>query len=167
MKPIRVFRDVVLALTAVSLAIAAGLSIYFQLSFLTITSRSMEPTISAGDMVLTRPIPVAQIRSRDVVVLPVPDVEGLRYSHRVMSDTREFDDVVVTTKGDANPNPDAWTLQITSQEVPKVVAVIPTAPILNGPIERKWIYYGLFYGGASLGLYASWMLVRRKAHSSM
>jgi signal peptidase I len=167
MKPIRVFRDVVLALTAVSLAIAAGLSIYFQLSFLTITSRSMEPTISAGDMVLTRPIPVAEIRSRDVVVLPVPDVEGLRYSHRVMSVTREFDDVVVTTKGDANPKPDAWTLQITSQEVPKVVAVIPTAPILNGPIERKWIYYGLFYGGAALGLYASWMLVRRKAHSSM
>jgi hypothetical protein len=38
---------------------------------------------------------------------------------------------------------------------------------LNGPIERKWIYYGLFYGGAALGLYASWMLVRRKAHSSM
>jgi signal peptidase len=167
MKPIRVFRDVVLALTAVSLAIAAGLSIYFQLSFLTITSRSMEPTISAGDMVLTRPIPVAEIRSRDVVVLPVPDGEGLRYSHRVMSVTREFDDVVVTTKGDANPKPDAWTLQITSQEVPKVVAVIPTAPILNGPIERKWIYYGLFYGGAALGLYASWMLVRRKAHSSM
>ena len=167
MKPIRVFRDVVLALTAVSLAIAAGLSIYFQLSFLTITSRSMEPTISAGDMVLTRPIPVAEIRSRDVVVLPVPDVEGLRYSHRVMSVTREFDDVVVTTKGDANPKPDAWTLQITSQEVPKVIAVIPTAPILNGPIERKWIYYGLFYGGAALGLYASWMLVRRKAHSSM
>jgi hypothetical protein len=84
-----------------------------------------------------------------------------------MSVTREFDDVVVTTKGDANPKPDAWTLQITSQEVPKVVAVIPTAPILNGPIERKWIYYGLFYGGAALGLYASWMLVRRKAHSSM
>jgi signal peptidase I len=84
MKPIRIFRDVALALTAVSLAIAAGLSIYFQLSFLTITSRSMEPTISAGDMVLTRPIHAAEIRSRDIVVLPVPDAQGLRYSHRVI-----------------------------------------------------------------------------------
>ena len=166
MKLIRVFRDVTLALTAISLAIAAGLSIYFQLSFLTITSRSMEPTISAGDMVLTRPIPAAEIRSRDIVVLPVPDAEGLRYSHRVISVKKDLNDVVVNTKGDANPKPDAWTLQITSKEVPKVLAVIPTAPILNGPIDRKWIYYGLFYGGAALGLYASWVLVRRSSRTS-
>ena len=71
-------------------------------------------------------------------------------------------DVVVKTKGDANPNPDSWELTITSEKVPKIVAVIPTAAIFNGPVERKWIYYGLFYGGALLALYGSWRLLRKR-----
>ena len=69
--------------------------------------------------------------------------------------------MIVSTKGDANPKVDSWELKITSADVPKVMAVIPTALIFNGPIERKWIYYGLFYGGALLGLYGSWRLVKR------
>ena len=121
----------------------------------------MEPTISAGDMVLTRQVPAKEIRTRDVVILPVPDAPGFNYSHRVVAVKKEADGVVVTTKGDGNPKPDSWELMITSKEVPKVISVIPTAIIFGGPIERKWIYYGLFYGGAILGLYGSWRLVKR------
>lgn len=137
------------------------MSFYFQTSFLTITSRSMEPTIQAGDMVLTRQISTQEIRSRDVVILPVPDALGVNYSHRVVSVRKAENSVAVTTKGDANPKPDSWELNITSSEVPKVMAVIPTAFIFDGPIERKWIFYGLFYGGALLALYGAVRLLKR------
>jgi signal peptidase I len=161
MKTLRVIKDVTLAVTAIAFVMGAVLSFYFQTSFLTVTSRSMEPTISAGDMVLTRQFPAKEIRARDVVILPVPDAPGFNYSHRVIAIKKEADGVVVTTKGDGNPKPDSWELKITSEEVPRVLSVIPTAPIFNGPIERKWIYYGLFYGGAVLGLYGSWRLLKR------
>ncbi len=161
MKTLRVIKDVTLAVTAIAFVMGAVLSFYFQTSLLTVTSRSMEPTISAGDMVLTRQFPAKEIRARDVVILPVPDAPGFNYSHRVIAIKTEKDGVVVTTKGDGNPKPDSWELMITSKEVPKVISVIPTAIIFDGPIERKWIYYGLFYGGAVLGLYGSWRLVKR------
>ena len=161
MKNLRVIKDVTLAVTAIAFVMGAVLSFYFQTSFLTVTSRSMEPTIRAGDMVLTRQVPAKEIRTRDVVILPAPDAPGFNYSHRVVAVKKEADGVVVTTKGDGNPKPDSWELMITSKEVPKVISVIPTAIIFDGPIERKWIYYGLFYGGAILGLYGSWRLLKR------
>ena len=161
MRVTRIIRDIFLIATAFLTLVLAVFTIYWQSSFLTITSRSMEPTIKAGDMVVTKQISTKEIKVRDVIVLPLPDVEGLRFSHRVVSVRNQADDVVVKTKGDGNPNPDSWELLIEGEEVPKVMAVIPTAPILNGPIERKWIYYGLLYGGAILGLYGSWLLLKR------
>ena len=161
MKIVRFIKDITLAVSAIGFALAAIFSFYFQTSFQTVTSRSMEPTFKAGDMVLTRQVPTSAIQARDVVILPVPDAPGLIYSHRVIAIKKDPKEVIVTTKGDANPKPDSWELRLTSEKVPKVMAVIPTALIFNGPIERKWIYYGLFYGGALLGIYGSWRLLRR------
>jgi signal peptidase I len=161
MKTFKVVKDVVLAVSAIGFVIAAILAFYFQTSFQTVTSRSMEPSIKAGDMVVTRQVPAKDIEMRDVVILPLPDADGLYFSHRIVGIKKQSGDVIVATKGDANPKPDSWQLKITSGDVPKVMAVIPTALIFNGPIERKWIYYGLFYGGALLGLYGSWRLVKR------
>ena len=161
MKTFNVLKDVALAASAIGFVIAAIFAFYFQTSFQTVTSRSMEPSIKAGDMVLTRQVPAEDIQMRDVVILPLPDADGLYFSHRIVGIKKQSGDVIVATKGDANPKPDSWELKITSGDVPKVMAVIPTALIFNGPIERKWIYYGLFYGGALLGLYGSWRLVKR------
>jgi len=161
MKTFKVVKDVALAASAIGFVIAAIFAFYFQTSFQTVTSRSMEPSIKAGDMVLTRQVPAEDIQMRDVVILPLPDADGLYFSHRIVGIKKQSGDVIVATKGDANPKPDSWELKITSGDVPKVMAVIPTALIFNGPIERKWIYYGLFYGGALLGLYGSWRLVKR------
>ena len=88
MKTLRVIKDATLAVTAIAFVMGAVLSFYFQTSFLTVTSRSMEPTINAGDMVLTRQIPAKEIRTRDVVILPVPDAPGFNYSHRVVRDNQ-------------------------------------------------------------------------------
>lgn len=162
MKTLKVVKDITLALSAIGFIAAAIFSFFLQTSFQTVTSRSMEPSIKAGDMVLTRQIPTEEIRTRDVVILPLPDADGLYFAHRIVGVNQTSGDVVVKTKGDANPNPDSWELTITSEKVPKIVAVIPTAAIFNGPVERKWIYYGLFYGGALLALYGSWRLLRKR-----
>jgi signal peptidase I len=161
MRTVRLIKDITFATTALLFVLAAIFSVYFRAGFLTITSRSMEPTIKAGDMVLTRMIPTKDIQSRDIVVLPLPENKNMRYSHRVISVKESGGDLVVKTQGDANPNPDKWELAITSEDASKVVAVIPTAKVFNGPVERKWIYYGLFYGGALLALYGAWRLVKK------
>jgi signal peptidase I len=161
MKAVAVVRDTLLVAIALIVALGAVLAIYFGAGFLTITSRSMEPTFSAGDMVLTRMIPANQVKVRDVLVLPVPEKKVLRYSHRVVSLQRTNEGLQVTTKGDANPLPDAWKVEISSDKVTKVISVIRTAPIFSGPISRSMIYYGLFYGGAVLAFFGAWRLVRR------
>ena len=161
MRAIKVIKDITLASTALLFVLMAIFSIYYKAGFVTITSRSMEPTIQAGDMVLTRMISTEEIQPRDIVILPLPEDKSIRYSHRVISVKKSGDEVVVKTQGDANPNPDEWELAITSQEATKVVAVIPTAKVFNGPIERKWIFYGLFYGGALLALYGAVRLLKR------
>ena len=154
-------RDGALAIFALIFAVGAICAIYFHAGFVTITSRSMEPTINAGDMVLTRIVPANQVKVRDVLVLPVPENEALRYSHRIVSLQRSREGLAIKTKGDANPQVDSWNMEITSPEVTKVMAVMRTAPIMNGPISRSTIYCGLFYGGAALGLFGAWRLVRR------
>lgn len=102
----------------------------------------MEPTIKAGDMVVTRLIPLKNIATRDIVVLPLPESPSIRYAHRIISVERGDAGVNLKTKGDANPNPDSWNLEVRSKKVTQVMAVIPTARIFSGAIERKWIYVG-------------------------
>ena len=64
MKVVAVVRDVLLVVVALIVTLGAVAAIYFGAGFLTITSRSMEPTFSAGDMVLTRTIPANQVKDR-------------------------------------------------------------------------------------------------------
>lgn len=155
------FRDLSLIATAMMMSVGAILAIYFHTGFLTITSRSMEPTIKAGDMVLTSLVPRDDIRVRDIVVLPIPENPELNFSHRIISVEKGEEGLRIRTKGDGNPNPDNWSMEVTSKDVTQVLAVIPTAKIFNGPLERKWIFYGLFYGGALLALYGAWRLVKK------
>jgi signal peptidase len=161
MRGVKLLRDFTLVVVALISVVGAVLAFYFHAGFFTITSRSMEPTIKAGDMVLTRLAPIDEIQMRDVVVLPVPENPALRYAHRIIAIEKKGDELQVRTKGDANPQPDSWNMVVKSKEVTQVLAVIPTAKIFSGPIERKWIYYGLFYGGALLALYGAWRLVKK------
>lgn len=130
MKPIRLISDIVLVLLTAVLFCGAVLSIYFHTGFLVVSSRSMEPTMQAGDMLIVRPVEISTIKRSDVLVLPVPEIENLRYSHRVVDISRELNGYFIKTQGDANPAPDAWSLNVTDKEVPKVIAILPTSFIL-------------------------------------
>ena len=127
MKLLRIIFDIVLGLLALSLLSLAVLVIYFQTSFLVVSSRSMEPMMQVGDLIAVRPVEISTVQKSDVLVLSVPDIENLRYSHRVVDISRELNGYLIKTKGDANPAPDAWSLNVSDKEVPKVIAVLPTS----------------------------------------
>lgn len=54
------------------------------------------------------------------------------YVHRLTSVRIDEGQVIVTTKGDANPAPDPWELRIDSAYVPLVVGQIPMPGVLAG-----------------------------------
>ncbi len=128
--PVRVLSvlgHVVLAVAAIAALCGAGAVVVYRLGFSPVLSPSMVPTFAAGDLIVTSPRPSSDIAVGDVLVLPIPDSPGQRYVHRVLTVTTGADGLpVVTTKGDANPAPDPWTLSITSAKVPAVITSVPT-----------------------------------------
>lgn len=160
MKVTKTIGDVLLIILTLTIVPAAGLAIYSKVSFLTVTSRSMEPTIASGDTLITRQVPRGDVAPSEIIVLPVPDNPTLRYAHRVVSAQNEATGTILKTKGDANPSLDSWTMRITSDVVPRVIGVIPTSAIFNGPISRPSAFVGLLTLGALLLVLAIVRLIR-------
>ncbi|MET9224560.1 signal peptidase I [Lentzea sp. NPDC003310] len=125
-KPVRgVVSGVLLAALAVAAVAGALVVVLARVGFSPVLSPSMEPAFAPGDLLVTRAVPVADLRVGDVVVLPRPDVPGERYAHRVVELTARSGEPVVRTKGDANESADPQPLRITSPTVPVAVANVP------------------------------------------
>ncbi|MFL5909920.1 MAG: signal peptidase I [Gaiellaceae bacterium] len=94
----------------------------------TVMSGSMEPTIKTGDVVLLKHLDRAP-RVGDVIAVSVPELAQSRYGyppvviHRVMRIAPNGD---ITTKGDARPKPDPFSVKRGSATA-RVVATIPAA----------------------------------------
>lgn len=95
------------------------------LGFAPVLSPSMEPAFHPGDLVVTKPEPASAVKVGQVVALPVPDAPGQRYVHRIISVSTKNGRPLVQTKGDANPEPEPFSLRIDSPTVPVVVATVP------------------------------------------
>ena len=113
-------------------AVALGLVVAFAVGRLVfhlgldpVLTGSMRPTFAPGDALLTRPVDVHSLRPGDIAVF-VPPGEDAAYAHRITGVSDINGHVVVTTKGDANPAPDAWHAGFTQHRVPKVVTVVPS-----------------------------------------
>ncbi len=85
---------------------------------------SMLPTYGPGSVVVTEPVPVADLH-RGMIVLFTPPGEHVEFAHRIVSVTGPRMAPVITTKGDANRFPDPWHAQLTSATVPRVVTTVP------------------------------------------
>lgn len=112
---------------------------------------------------MTRQANSDEIRLSDVVVLPLPEKRELSYSHRIIELKKYGENILIRTKGDANPKPDTWALEITSDTLPKVIGTIPSAPILNSVVGRRTLFLTLLSGGIALLLLGIWRIVRRSA----
>jgi signal peptidase I len=72
-----------------------------------ITSGSMTGTYDRGSLVFDRVVPTAGLRAGDVITFRPPGHAGL-VTHRIATVRTAGGQRVYTTKGDANPAPDAW-----------------------------------------------------------
>lgn len=116
--------------TCVTLAVAAmlfsaaGLLFFMHLSIQPVLTGSMRPTYGPGWAVVSRSIPVTSIRPGMVVIF-VPPGQSVSYAHRVLTVTGSPNNPVLTTKGDANPGPDAWHARIKAKNIQEVIWAIP------------------------------------------
>ncbi|MCC2333735.1 signal peptidase I [Cellulomonas wangsupingiae] len=116
---------------------------------LTVLSGSMEPTISAGDLVVVRPTDPADLRIGDVVtVQPVSDDPTL-VTHRIVGVTHGSDGIAgFVTQGDANEHAD-------EPVVPEQVMgrVVYTVPLVGHVTHGTWGPYVAAAVGVGLVVY--------------
>jgi signal peptidase I len=72
-----------------------------------ITGGSMEPTIPLGAEVFVRPVRADRLRVGDVITFHKPDDVSELVTHRIVA----IHGGTMTTKGDANKQPDAWRIR--------------------------------------------------------
>ena len=111
--------------------LALGITIRVaNLHIATVVSNSMQPTFSAGDLVVTQTVPTSSIQVGDVIEF-VPPTGGRTLIHRIAS----LENGVITTRGDANSVADPWHLTLSGTSVDRLVATVPFAGWLT---ELRW-----------------------------
>lgn len=108
--------------------------------FLTVTGNSMEPVISAKDVVVVLPVDYKDQEIGDIIVYR-HEIEGKEFSftHRIVAIEYEDDEVRIITKGDNLPAPDNYFVR-SSQIVGTVVLIIP---FLGAFLRFANSFYGL------------------------
>ncbi|MCO7218777.1 signal peptidase I [Klenkia sp. PcliD-1-E] len=111
---------------------------------------SMTPYAPAGSLVLVVDVPGTDIRSGDVVAFrppaPFEVVDGRPILHRAV----EVADGSMTTKGDANPDPDPWRVALGRGSFARAVLVVPLLGrvLAGGPVAAL----SLVAGAAALAM---------------
>lgn len=145
-------------LLAVAMACAASI---LRIGFTPVLTNSMAPTFEPGTVAITRPKDTQELKVGDVIILPLPDSNGQRYLHRLIEVRHVGDAIWVKTKGDHNPLPDAWTLEVTSATAPVAVGSIPYVGWLTNVMRGTVVRLG-FAGGIVLLVVVGFERTRRE-----
>lgn len=113
----------------------------------TMLTGSMAPLINPGDVVVTVPTSVADIRVGDVITYHIPVEDQRVETHRVTEVLANADgSIAVRTKGDANDGVDPWTASFQASSVDKQVLTIPfvgqAIRALRQPLVLNTVMYG-------------------------
>jgi signal peptidase len=104
------------------LAVGMGILVLVAgLHFQTVTSGSMRPTISPGDLAVTQAVPVSSLKVGDVIVFYPPGGGTEPVLHRIVS----LENGLIKTRGDANNVDDPWQVTLTGTTAYRMVAVVP------------------------------------------
>lgn len=109
-------------LVLATMVVGVGAMLGYRLS--PVLSGSMRPAFSPGAAVVLRPVPVSTVRPGMIVEF-VPPGQSAPYTHRVISVTGSPSRPLIRTKGDANPAPDPWQVQLNGPDVNEVVGSVP------------------------------------------
>lgn len=143
--------------------VVTTLFLIFGVGFHALLTNSMAPDFPAGSVVVTIQTSTARIEEGDVIKLPLPGGHGEHYVHRVVEVLPIVTATTVVTKGDNNPSPDPWTLEILSPTTPRVIASVPFVGYLNELTHStgtKLFLASMVMGGVGLALHR----VRRSPH---
>lgn len=161
-------RVVTAALARMALTVAMSMTLWAAAPALwgwhptTVASGSMEPHISAGDVVIARPIPSSSLQLGMVLLVDDPDHADRLRLHRLV---RFNPDGRLTLRGDANPNEDSTTVD--RQAVHGVGAL--RVPFVATPLiwlqEKAWVRL-IILVGLVLALVAATGLDRNPASAA-
>ena len=117
------------------------IALAFGLTAIVFKTGSMAPTIPTGSLAITRPIAAADIRTGDVVTVPVPG-QVLPVTHRVVSvsnDPVSPGSRVLVLKGDDNRTPDQIPYTVSNAKI-----VIFSVPVVGTILSllRTPLYLG-------------------------
>jgi len=116
----RALTALIVAVGVVAIAVAI-LVFVNNLHFQTVTSGSMRPTISPGDVAVTQAVPVSSLKVGDVIVFYPPGVTAEPVMHRIVS----LENGLIKTRGDANNVDDSWQVTLRGTTAYRMVAVVP------------------------------------------
>jgi signal peptidase len=90
-----------------------------------VLSGSMRPGLQPGDVVLTKRVPIPDLRVRDVIVFKSSERGDRLTVHRIVDMTPRDGSVSVTTRGDANSADDPTPSTLTGHDAYRVQRVVP------------------------------------------
>jgi signal peptidase len=130
---------------------------------LVVSSGSMSPTLSVGDLVVVDDVRADQIRVGDVVTFT--DRDGTTVTHRVVARTPAPGTIRFETRGDANATSEQWS-RPPGAELGRLRVRIPAVGFLAGWLRAPaapWAFLGLALGVAALGAARSVLAARGRA----
>ena len=121
---LRITEWVVLGVAVVACVVFSVGTLTGRLLLQTVPTGSMEPVIPKGSAIMVEHKDVSAIEVGDVIVFAAPET-GTMTVHRVIEIGETDGTRTFTTKGDNNPGPDPWNLQLSGQKVHEVSTVLP------------------------------------------
>jgi len=109
----------------------------------TVMTGSMEPRLSPGDVVVSRPVAPAEVRPGQVLLADDPDQAGHLRMHRFVEPGR---DGTIVTKGDANPQADSTPVDRSAVHGVASLRI----PFVGSPVV--WVREGRWAETAALAL---------------
>ncbi|MCD4853068.1 signal peptidase I [Arthrobacter sp. AK01] len=117
----------------------------------TMLTGSMVPLINPGDVVVTVPTPITDVKVGDIITYHIPVEDQRVETHRITEITATADGgVAVQTKGDANNGIDPWIATLEGKTVDKQVATIPYVGNAIRALREPMVMNILMYGAPAI-----------------
>ncbi|MDQ0212103.1 signal peptidase I [Arthrobacter bambusae] len=113
----------------------------------TMLTGSMSPLINPGDVVVTVPVAVKDLKVGDIITYHIPVEDQRVETHRIIDlVVNSQGTATVRTKGDANNGADPWTATLAAGQVDRQVFTVPylgnAIRTLRDPVVLKVLMYG-------------------------
>ncbi|WP_442543661.1 signal peptidase I [Arthrobacter sp. KN11-1C] len=113
----------------------------------TMLTGSMSPLINPGDVVVTVPVAVQNLKVGDIITYHIPVEDQRVETHRIIDlVVNSQGTATVRTKGDANNGADPWTATLAAGQVDRQVFTVPylgnAIRALRDPMVLKVLMYG-------------------------